>query len=65
MATNGGGLPENPEARDAKDFGPGGSGGPAANPKKMRQNPPAAKRPAGPAKEPRAKLGVDGRQNRP
>jgi hypothetical protein len=26
----GGGLPENPEARDRDDFGPGGSGGPGA-----------------------------------
>jgi hypothetical protein len=65
MTTNGGGLPENPEARDAKDFGPGGSGGPSASAKKMRQNPPAAKRPAASPKAPRPKLGVDGLQNRP
>ena len=44
MASKGGGLPENPEGRDASDFGPGGSGGESANPDKMRANPRAGKR---------------------
>ena len=44
MATRGGGLPENPEGREAKDFGPGGSGGESASPELMRQNPRQGKR---------------------
>jgi hypothetical protein len=44
MATQGGGLPENPEGRTAQDFGPGGSGGHSADTELMRQNPRKGKR---------------------
>ena len=44
MASKGGGLPENPEARTAKDFGPGGSAGESADVDKMRENPRQGKR---------------------
>jgi hypothetical protein len=57
MASKGGGLPENPEARTAQDFGPGGSGGAGASPERMRENPregkrnmPRVKRPPAPKK---------------
>ena len=57
MASKGGGLPENPEARTAKDFGPGGSASESADAEKMRANPregkrnmPRVKRPPAPKK---------------
>jgi hypothetical protein len=57
MASKGGGLPENPEGRTERDFGPGGSGGESAsvtrmqtNPREGKRNMPRVKRPPEPKK---------------